>query len=129
VPQAQDLMVPIGELVKTLNLYSNSGVAQNSNVNKTLMLEMLLKGFGCKRLNLIELFLTWSLCFIALFMMIILLCYFFFSLFLFLGFALHNTHVFHSRIDFVSSFHFFFKKKKRKMKEKGSKMCFAFFFL
>ena len=33
VPQAQDPMVLIGELVKALNLYSNPGVAQNSNVN------------------------------------------------------------------------------------------------
>ena len=34
MPQAQDPMVLIGELVKVLNLYSNPGVAQNSNVNK-----------------------------------------------------------------------------------------------
>ena len=34
VPQAQDPMVLIGELVKALNSYSNPGVAQNSNVNK-----------------------------------------------------------------------------------------------
>ena len=34
LPQAQDPMVLIGELVKALNLYSNPGVAQNSNVNK-----------------------------------------------------------------------------------------------
>ena len=34
VTQAQDPMVLIGELVKALNLYSNPGVAQNSNVNK-----------------------------------------------------------------------------------------------
>ena len=32
VPQAQDPMVLIGELVKALNLYSNPGVAQNSNL-------------------------------------------------------------------------------------------------
>ena len=32
VPQAQDLMVLISELVKALNLYSNPGVAQNSNL-------------------------------------------------------------------------------------------------
>ena len=31
VPQAQNPMVLIGELVKALNLYSNPGVAQNSN--------------------------------------------------------------------------------------------------
>ena len=34
VPQAQDLMVLIGELVKTLNLYSNLGVGNHSHVNK-----------------------------------------------------------------------------------------------
>ena len=33
VPQAQDPMVLIGELVKALNLYSNLGVAQHSNMN------------------------------------------------------------------------------------------------
>ena len=33
MPQAQDLMVLIGKLVKTLNLYSNPGVAQHSNMN------------------------------------------------------------------------------------------------
>ena len=32
VPQAQDPMVLIGELVRALNLYSNPGVAQNSNL-------------------------------------------------------------------------------------------------
>ncbi|NCG69203.1 hypothetical protein GWJ21_15225, partial [Bacillus coagulans] len=34
VPQAQDPMALIGELVKALNLYSNSGVGNHSNVNK-----------------------------------------------------------------------------------------------
>ena len=33
VPQAQDSMVLIGELVNTLNLYTNAGVAHNSNMN------------------------------------------------------------------------------------------------
>ena len=33
VPQAQDLMVLIGELVKTLNLYTNLEVAHHSNMN------------------------------------------------------------------------------------------------
>ena len=44
-------------------------------------------------------------------------------LFVFLGFALHNIHAFHSRLFLL----FLFKKKKKK--EKGSKMCFALFFL
>ena len=34
VPQAQDPMVLIGELVKALNLYSNPGVGNYSHVNK-----------------------------------------------------------------------------------------------
>ena len=34
VPQAQDPMVLIGELVKVLNLYSNPGVGNHSHVNK-----------------------------------------------------------------------------------------------
>ena len=34
VPQAQDPMVLIGELVKTLNLYSNPGVGNHFHVNK-----------------------------------------------------------------------------------------------
>ena len=33
VPQAQDPMVLIGELVKALNLYANPGVAHHSNMN------------------------------------------------------------------------------------------------
>ena len=33
VPQAQDPMTLIGELVKTLNLYTNAGVAHHSNLN------------------------------------------------------------------------------------------------
>ena len=33
MPQAQDPIALIGELVKTLNLYSNHGVGNHSNVN------------------------------------------------------------------------------------------------
>ena len=33
VPQAQDLMVLISELVKALNFYTNLGVAHHSNMN------------------------------------------------------------------------------------------------
>ena len=33
VPQTQDPMVLIGELVKVLNLYTNSGVAHHFNMN------------------------------------------------------------------------------------------------
>ena len=34
MPQAQDTMTLIGELVKALNLYSNPGVGNHSHVNK-----------------------------------------------------------------------------------------------
>ena len=34
VPQTQDPLILIGELVKTLNLYSNPGVGNHSHVNK-----------------------------------------------------------------------------------------------
>ena len=34
MPQAQDPIALIGELVKALNLYSNPGVRNHSNVNK-----------------------------------------------------------------------------------------------
>ena len=33
MPQAQNPMVLIGKLVKALNLYSNPGIAQYSNMN------------------------------------------------------------------------------------------------
>ena len=33
MPQAQDPMALIGELVKALNLYSNLGVAHHANMN------------------------------------------------------------------------------------------------
>ena len=33
MPQAQDPMVLIGELVTTLNLYNNIGIAYHSNLN------------------------------------------------------------------------------------------------
>ena len=34
MPQAQDPMMPIGELVKALNVYSDPGVGNLSHVNK-----------------------------------------------------------------------------------------------
>ena len=81
------------------------------------MLEVHLKGFGCKRLNLIEFFLTWFLCFFAL-----LFVTFVFVFFLFLGLALHNIHAFYSRIVFVSSF----QKEKKKEKENQNVFCIIF---
>ena len=51
---------------------------------------------------------------------------FFFSLFLFLGFALHNTHAFHARIDFVSSFQNKNKNNKKERKRKQNVFCIIF---
>ena len=45
VPQAQDPMVLIGELIKVLNLYSNLGVAQNSNLKNNSNARVASKNF------------------------------------------------------------------------------------
>ena len=45
VPQAQNLMVLIGELVKALNLYSNPGVAHHSNINNNFNARVASKRF------------------------------------------------------------------------------------
>ena len=52
VPKAQDPIVLISELVKALNLYSNPGVPQNSNLKNNFNARVA----SCKRLNLIESF-------------------------------------------------------------------------
>ena len=49
VPQAQDPMVLIGELVKTLNLYSNPGVVQHSNVNNNSNAKVASKKFWMQK--------------------------------------------------------------------------------
>ena len=88
VPQAQDPIALISELVKGLNLYSNLEIGNHSNVNTNSNARGASKSFGCKRLNLTE-SLTWSLCFIVLpFVTFVLwfLCFFFL---LPLGVALH----------------------------------------
>ena len=56
VPQAQDPIALIGELVKELNLYSNLGVGNHSNVNTNSNARVHLKSFECKRLKLTESF-------------------------------------------------------------------------
>jgi len=56
MPQEQDSMVLIGELVKALNLYTNPGVAHYCNMNNNSNARVALKCFGCKRSNLIESF-------------------------------------------------------------------------
>ena len=52
-PQAQDPIILIGELAKAVNLHTNFGVAHHIITPK---LELHLRGYGCKRLNLIESF-------------------------------------------------------------------------
>ena len=54
VPQAQDPMVLIGELVKALNLYSNPRVDNHSNVNNNSNARVASKKFWYKRLDLIK---------------------------------------------------------------------------
>ena len=49
VPQAQDPMVLIGELVKALNLYSNADVAHNSNMNNNSKARVASKKFWMQK--------------------------------------------------------------------------------
>ena len=56
MPQAQDTMVLIGELVKAINLYSNPEVGNHSHVNKNFNTRSASKSFGCKRFNQIKSF-------------------------------------------------------------------------
>ena len=49
MPQAQDPMVLIGELVKTLNLYTNLGVAHLSNVNNNFNARVASKRFWMQK--------------------------------------------------------------------------------
>ena len=43
MPQAQDPMVLIGELVKILNLYTNAGVSHHSNLNNNSKIKVAFK--------------------------------------------------------------------------------------
>ena len=81
VPQAQDPIVLIGELVKALNLYSNLGVAHYSNMNNNSNAKVASKKFWMQKAWFNWVFLTWSLCFISLFFVTILLCCFCFLCF------------------------------------------------
>ena len=65
VPQAQDLIALIGELVKALNLYFNLGVGNHSNVNKNSNARSASKKFWMQKTQTNGLFLIWSLCFIV----------------------------------------------------------------
>ena len=49
VPQAQDPMLLIGELVKALNLYTNPGVAHNSNMNNNSKARVASKKFWMQK--------------------------------------------------------------------------------
>ena len=109
MPQAQDPKVLIGELVKALNLYSNLGARNHSNVNKNSNARGASKKFWMQKIQSNLVFLIWSLCCFTLLFVTIVLCWFLFSLFL--GFALHNIYEFHSR-----SFCYFLKKKKKEAK-------------
>ena len=114
VPQAQDPIALIGELVKALNLYSNLGIGNHSNVNTNSNARGASKKFWMQKTQTNWVFLTWSLCFIAfplwpLFFVLWFLC---FSL-LSLGVALHYIHAFHSRCFF------FFSIYKNKIKNKN----------
>ena len=102
MPQAQDPIALIGELVKALNLYSNLGVWNHSNVNTNSNARGASKNFWMQKTQNNWVFLTWSLCFIAfplwpLFFDSWFLCFSFLSL----GFALHYIHAFHSRCLYI----------------------------
>ena len=49
MPQAQDPMVLISELVKVLNLYSNPGVAQHFNMNNNSNAKVASKKFWMQK--------------------------------------------------------------------------------
>ena len=116
-------MVLIGELVKTLNLYSNPRVGNYSHVNNNSNARGASKKIWMQKAQSNWVFLPQSLCFIALLFMTIIL-WFLFSLFL--GFALHYIHAFHSRIFFNS---FKINNKKRKRERKRKQIVFCIYFL
>ena len=105
-------MVLIGELVKALNLYSNLGVGNHFHINKNSNARDVSKKFWMQKNSI----------FIAILFVTIFL-WFLFSLFL--GFALHNIHAFHSRL----SLFIFFKKKKKKKGRKRKQIVFCTIFL
>ena len=115
-------------MVKALNLYSNLGVGNHSNVNTNSNARGASKNFWMQKTQTNWIFLTWSLCFIAfplwpLFFVLWFLC---FSL-LSLGVALHYIHAFHSRCFLF--YIYIKKKKKRGRKEKEAHCVFALFSL
>ena len=107
-------MVLISELVKALNLYSNPEVGNHPRVNKNSNAQGASKNFWMQKAQSNWVLLTWSLCFIALLFVTIVL-WFLFSLFL--GFALYNIYAFHSMLFLVDFFQIKKKKKGRKRKQ------------
>ena len=73
MPQAQDPMALISELVKALNLYSNSGLGNHSHVNKNPNVCGASKKFWMQKAQSNRVLLTWSLCFIAILFVTIIL--------------------------------------------------------
>ena len=51
MPQAQDPIALIGELVKALNFYSNLGVGNHSNVNKNSNARAAFKRFWMQKIR------------------------------------------------------------------------------
>ena len=121
VPQAQDPIALIGKLVKALNLYSNLGVGNHSNVNTNSNARGASKKFWMQKTQT-----NWVFSDMVLVLHCFILCdhcslvFVFFFLWS-LGFALYYIHAFHSRCFF----YLILKKKKRKeRKEKGSTLLF-----
>ena len=110
VPQAQDPIALIGELVKALNLYSNLGVGNHSNVDTNSNARGAFKKFWMRKTQTNWVFLTWSLCFIA-----FLLWPLFFVLWFLCFFCLYDLHciTFMHFILGVFLFNIYIKKKKR----------------
>ena len=94
VPQAQDPISLIGELVKALNFYFNLGVGNHSNVNTNSNARGASKRFWMQKTQSKR-----SLCFIA-FPFVTIVLWFLYIFLLLLGFALHNIHAFHSSFLF-----------------------------
>ena len=112
MPQAQDPIILISELVKALNLYTNVGVAHNSSMNNNSKIRVASKKFWMQKTQSNWVFLTLSLCFISKSFVTFFSWSFGFPLFL--GFALHHIHAFHFRLFLFVSF-----KNKNKSKKMG----------
>ena len=127
VSQAQDPIALISKLVKALNLYSNLGVGNDSNVNTNSNAWGASKKFWMQKTQTNWVFLTWSLCFIALSFLTIVLWFLCFS-FLSLGFAFHYIHAFHSKFFFLFNIKKKGERNERKRKHIIVLALFSLFF-